>query len=150
MDRQKLLARKRKYRQHHSAADRERNCQWRLRNQAHVRAENKKWRAAHPTAGVEGVKRWRAKNPDLDDAAKHATGCNRRAKEMGAPGHISRADVTALWERQPVCTVCGRGRGVDHIVEFWQGGANTPDNLQNLCRQCNVEKVARLRFHPER
>jgi len=55
----------------------------------------------------------------------------------------SKNSTTAI-ERH--CPVCGKGRGVDHVVEFWQGGANTPDNLQNLCRSCNAKKSALLRL----
>ena len=150
VDREKLLARKRRYRERHLEAERERNRQWRAKNAEYLRDENKKWRLAHPESAVEGKKRWQAEHPDWDAASKRALACNRRAKEMGATGHISRTDVTALWDRQPRCIGCGQGRGIDHIVEFWQGGQNTPGNLQNLCRACNVKKTARLRFHPDR
>lgn len=139
-----LLARKKRYRENHLDAERARYKTWRENNKQHLSDMNRAWRAAHPEAGYAGVKRWRAKNPDLQAAAARAGAANRRAKAAGAAGHISRADVTALWERQPVCLHCGNGRGIDHIVAFRDGGSNTPGNIQNLCRTCNAIKEGRL------
>lgn len=46
------------------------------------------------------------------------------------------------------CQMCGRSPAatkgielhVDHIVPIAKGGANTPDNLQTLCNECNLGK----------
>lgn len=144
--RAKYLARKLRYRERHREEERARHKVWRAANRDYLHEANRQWRLTHAGVGVEALKRWRRRRPDWDDAAKHAQACNRRAKAAGAPGHISRADVTALWERQPRCLRCGQGRGTDHIREFWEGGSNTPENLQNLCRNCNAKKSAVLRF----
>ncbi len=145
-NREQILEGKRQYRERHLAEERERNRQWRAQNSDYLREKGRAWRQSHPGEGVENKKRWRINNPERAAAASHAAAANRRAREAGMSGHISTADVVALWERQPVCVQCGKDRGIDHIVEFWQGGPNTPDNLQNLCRHCKAKKTARLRF----
>jgi len=40
------------------------------------------------------------------------------------------------------CRKCGTGINlqIDHIVPFSKGGKTTPDNLQTLCRECNIKK----------
>ncbi len=41
------------------------------------------------------------------------------------------------------CRYChryGNDLEVDHIIPIAKGGKSTPDNLQTLCRRCNVEK----------
>jgi 5-methylcytosine-specific restriction endonuclease McrA len=143
-DRVKLLERKRRYHERHVEQDRERNARWREANKEHVAAKNKAYREQHPEAARKGNLRWREAHPELYAAAQRANACNRRAKAAGVLGRIKGADIAALWERQPVCVKCGKGRGVDHIIELSRGGPNTTDNLQNLCRTCNALKQAKL------
>ena len=40
------------------------------------------------------------------------------------------------------CAVCGSSENLcfDHIVPMYNGGKNSRDNLQILCRKCNMEK----------
>ena len=54
-------------------------------------------------------------------------------------------------ERDRVCLACGCGVSkllqVDHIIPRYVGGTNVLDNLQTLCRTCNVAKgIATLNF----
>lgn len=46
----------------------------------------------------------------------------------------------------PYCAECGTSGDLtgDHIVPLSKGGANTPSNIQVLCRRCNSRKKARL------
>lgn len=143
LDREKLLRRKRRYRERHRESEIARNRDWASRNREYLRERNREWRAAHPKAGIEGVLRFKERNPEWYVAGQRAAACNARARKAGSVGHITRAAVTALWERQPVCMHCGVGRGVDHIVAFRDGGSNTPDNLQNLCKLCNSRKESK-------
>ena len=43
------------------------------------------------------------------------------------------------------CTVCGSDNHlqVDHVVPFSRGGKTTKDNMQTLCKSCNLTKRAR-------
>ena len=149
-DRVKLLARKRRYHERHIEQDRERNAQWREANKEHVAAKNKAYHEQHPEAARKGNLRWREAHPELYAAVCRSNACNRRAKAAGVLGRITGADVAALWNRQPVCLHCGKGRGVDHIVELSRGGPNTIDNLQNLCQTCNALKQAKLTMNDAR
>ena len=90
-------------------------------------ADSIRWRNTHD----------RTPTPQWRSAANSA---NKAAKKYGADGRLTSADVRALWERQPQCVSCGRGRGLDHIKALANGGTNTPDNIQNLCWACNQVK----------
>jgi 5-methylcytosine-specific restriction endonuclease McrA len=143
-DREKLLARKRRYRERHLQKELERNRAWAAQNREYLREQSRLYQKAHPEKFREGMARWKAARPDHYAAGKRACACNFRARVAGSTGHISRSDITALWERQPVCVHCGQGRGVDHIIEFRDSGQNVPDNLQNLCRWCNAKKSGKV------
>lgn len=43
------------------------------------------------------------------------------------------------------CAICGRPDDieVDHVISVRQGGSNSADNLQPLCRTCNSVKGAK-------
>jgi 5-methylcytosine-specific restriction endonuclease McrA len=43
------------------------------------------------------------------------------------------------------CIMCGSGEHIqiDHVKPFSRGGTTTKDNLQTLCRACNLAKRAR-------
>lgn len=57
-------------------------------------------------------------------------------------------DKQAIYERQEhKCAICGnefeyKAMHGDHIVPWSRGGHTTPDNLQMLCRDCNLRKGA--------
>ena len=52
-----------------------------------------------------------------------------------------------LLDREYRCVECGAITRLepDHIVEVWEGGDSSPDNIQVLCRSCNMFK-----FHNRR
>jgi hypothetical protein len=71
-----------------------------------------------------------------------AATANARAGALDIEGRLTTDDIVALWEVEPVCVRCGKGRGVDHVSPMSAGGANDPSNLQNLCPSCNSRKAA--------
>lgn len=62
---------------------------------------------------------------------------------------FSDAQKLAAYEKQKgICPICGKKFQIedmdgDHIVPWSQGGKTTPDNLQLLCRTCNLKKGAK-------
>ncbi|WP_067827374.1 TerD family protein [Nocardia inohanensis] len=91
--------------------------------------------------------------PDAEYVAAVLEGALRVAKRLVlAPGQRdSRAipqDVKSqVWQRDGgKCTQCGAAEYLefDHIIPWSRGGATSVDNLQILCRRCNLEKGARI------
>lgn len=54
-----------------------------------------------------------------------------------------------VWERdQGRCVNCGSMEGLqfDHVIPFSRGGANTRNNIQLLCEECNKTKGNEIGF----
>lgn len=67
--------------------------------------------------------------------------------ENGAGRHIPQDVRTAVWQRDAGrCVECGATDYLeyDHIIPHARGGANTVDNVQLLCRRCNLKKGASI------
>jgi 5-methylcytosine-specific restriction endonuclease McrA len=69
----------------------------------------------------------------------------RAARELAAPGSgVTKDDrklVYAFYGRR--CLACGKSRGrivLDHVKALFEGGRHDPDNLQVLCKRCNLNK----------
>ncbi len=61
--------------------------------------------------------------------------------------HIPQDIKIAVWQRdQGKCVQCGNTSYLefDHIIPFSKGGASTTNNVQLLCRKCNLEKGDRI------
>ncbi|MET9492104.1 TerD family protein [Nocardia sp. NPDC006630] len=91
--------------------------------------------------------------PDAEYVAAVLEGALRVAKRLVlAPGQRdSRAipqDVKSrVWQRDGgSCQQCGDKQYLefDHVIPWSQGGATSVDNLQILCRKCNLQKGARI------
>lgn len=60
---------------------------------------------------------------------------------------IPREVVDAVYKRDAGrCVYCGSTDNLqlDHIIPFSKGGATTIENLQLLCRKCNLEKSNKI------
>lgn len=66
-------------------------------------------------------------------------------------GRALQAARARLFDEHPLCVECERqGRVVlaqerDHIIALGNGGPDTDDNTQALCRECNTAKNVRER-----
>lgn len=68
-------------------------------------------------------------------------------KDETATRHIPQDVKQAVWQRdQGKCVQCRAATYLefDHIIPFSKGGANTIQNVQLLCRKCNLSKGGRL------
>lgn len=93
-------------------------------------------------AKAKRTKNIRKKPEDYDPFKSRASTMNSRAKQKGINGRVTPEELKQLMEKQPCCQKCGRKNYLvfDHIVPFYRGGDNTIDNIQVLCRICNMEK----------
>jgi hypothetical protein len=65
----------------------------------------------------------------------------------GDSRHIAQHVKQAVWHRdQGKCVQCGSASYLefDHIIPFSKGGASSVNNVQLLCRKCNLSKGDRL------
>ena len=102
----------------------------------------------NPDSVYECSKAWRKANPGYIAQNNR----NRRAREIGAEGVHTAADVDAiLLNQRGMCANCktklvksGVGRfHIDHVMPLSLGGSNWPYNLQCLCPKCNMSKGAK-------
>lgn len=68
---------------------------------------------------------------------------NARARKIFAVGQITIVGWLSVLEQfGGKCTHCGSDEYIciDHIIPLARGGTNTDNNIQPLCRSCNLEK----------
>lgn len=93
-------------------------------------------------------KQWEAQNPNIRNQATQVSNALRRARYYGASGRFTRPEWKSLCEKYDNrCLCCGKSEPeisltVDHVIPLSQGGANTIENIQPLCWQCNRQKGA--------
>ena len=90
------------------------------------------------------LRKWRKENP----AKVQVWVRNRRAREKGLAGSHTVQDILDLMKSQKgLCVYCRcdikKKYQVDHIIPVSSGGRNDKQNLQLLCRQCNLDKRAK-------
>ena len=148
----------------HRAANRDRiNAQQRAAHAANPqkkRAKAKRYRLDHPDevaakkradylANAEVLKQrgrdWAKNNPERVKLRI----ARRRSAQKNAPGHFTKADLAAQFEKQEgKCFYCHedlQGVGtIDHYVPLSKGGTNWPCNIVLACWPCNNRKRAKL------
>ena len=68
-------------------------------------------------------------------------------EEQTKTRRISSKVQKEVWERDGGrCVACGSSENLhyDHIIPFSKGGDNSVDNIQILCRSCNLSKGAKI------
>lgn len=81
-----------------------------------------------------------------DPASRLVHAHARRARERNAEGHYTADEWRKLCKKhRHTCLRCGRSEpeiqlSVDHVIPLSKGGSNGIDNIQPLCRQCNLIK----------
>lgn len=73
-------------------------------------------------------------------------GLSQRAKALGISGDITFGQWYALKAIYgDICLACGAAEDLepDHVVPLARGGSNLIENIQPLCRRCNLSKHAR-------
>jgi 5-methylcytosine-specific restriction endonuclease McrA len=92
---------------------------------------------------------WRIKHPKPQRLNKQprfyarAMSANTRAKKAGQGGKLTHNDLEAVFLRgSGKCAKCATSTHIvfDHVIPLYKGGTNTTDNLQLLCRLCNMLK----------
>jgi len=79
----------------------------------------------------------------IDRYRQRASTMNHRARKAGVAGSISYQELTDIMRASnDRCKKCGKHNDLvfDHIIPMYHGGSNIVDNLQVLCRLCNMEK----------
>jgi hypothetical protein len=97
------------------------------------------WMKHHDSPRTKRYEPWKNK-PRFYNRALTANG---RAKRFGAEGRLSADDLEAVYsQHNGKCKNCNTGNNLvfDHIKPYYRGGTNTVENLQLLCRLCNMEK----------
>lgn len=142
---ERLREYKRRYYNAHAEKKREWQRDYRLTHIAEVTARNRRWDAENPDRARARRRRYAVAHPEQAAARSR----NRRARERGATGKHTIADVRAQLKRQKSkCYYChaklDSGYHVDHVVPLSRGGANDPANIVIACPSCNRRKNTKL------
>lgn len=121
-------------------------ARWVIKNPEKRLESNAAWALANPEKVAEAKTAWRAANPERLRLYSH----NRRARLRTVGGKLSVGLAAKLFRLQRgKCACCRDDLGIDfhldHITPLARGGANADNNIQLLCRTCNLRKGAK---HP--
>ena len=84
-------------------------------------------------------------NKEIDDETVFCKYCG--SKIDGKTRYIPQGIRNEVWTRDNgQCVECGTREDLqfDHIIPFEKGGASTPENLQILCKECNLKKSNKI------
>lgn len=87
------------------------------------------------------MQQYRLDHPGLMLNYARKSGANKRARQYGAPGELTLADVETVMAAG-ACFYCGSTKklGLDHVIPLHTGGANALFNLVCCCHACNQSK----------
>lgn len=89
----------------------------------------------------EASRKWKAKNRPKTQAQS----MNTRAKNRKIKGRVTEDYLKHLIKTTHECVYCGTklnraNSEFDHLRPFNEGGLNTNDNIQLICKRCNRAK----------
>ncbi len=89
----------------------------------------------------EYMRQYRLDHPDRMLNYARRSSANKRAREYGAPGEITVAEIEAIIAAGQ-CFYCGSTKklGLDHVIPLHAGGPNRPENIVCACHFCNQSK----------
>lgn len=136
-----------RYKAENSDKIREQNAAYYQAKKGEIDARNVSWVKQNLPKSKVIHDRWKAKNPEKVSAYDRA----KRAKRLAAPGSHTAEEALTILESQgyqcanPCCRVDLRAvvKHLDHKETLSKGGSDNADNLQWLCRPCNVSKHAK-------
>lgn len=120
----------------------------RLRNIESEREIVRRCTRKNPQKNRDRVRQWCKDNPEKARLLRQAGDRRRRAREIGAKGTHTAADLDAILNGQKgKCAYCRKNlqndRHLDHIIALSKGGTDDRSNLQFTCASCNRRKGAR-------
>lgn len=125
--------------------------EYQAKNQEKVKEGKRKYWERTREQRLEYRKQYCIDNKEAVSALKR----NRRAKIRGAEGSHTGEEVESIFARQKgLCASCAKKLfktgekkyHVDHITPIAKGGSNAKENLQCLCKDCNLRKHAKDPF----
>jgi hypothetical protein len=150
----------RRFRENHPGVCAEYARQRRKNNIDKVRESNRKYRLSHREAHANAARLWREANPEraTENRKKYAekhpemnVAClqRRRARKLKAGGNFTAQewrDLKAFYNH--TCLCCGKQEpeiklSPDHVKALADGGSNSIDNIQPLCKLCNERKYTK-------
>ncbi len=103
--------------------------------------------AANPSIKEASAEKWRNKFPEKRKAIGRRCAANRRARQLGNGGTLSKDILKKLRALQknrcPICRSRLKDAHLDHVIAIANGGRNDDDNVQLLCASCNRFKSDR-------
>jgi uncharacterized protein YlaI len=141
-NRKRIIAYMRSYQRRESRQHWQRD--YRAMHREALSARAREWRLAHREERKAYDKEQRKAFPERYRVCEQ----RRRARERGAEGSYSGADLRRIYdEQQGLCYYCSAaldGRyDVEHKTPLSRGGSNWPDNVCCACRDCNRRKRAK-------
>ena len=116
------------------------NAEYQAQNRERIRGQQKIWHEAH-RSDIKAVSLQKILDDPIGVRARRAADKSKR--KFGE--YVSWEIYERLFSEP--CGECGiaPSMGVDHIIEFADGGRNIESNLQSMCLRDNQRKAGRMR-----
>lgn len=127
----------------------ERTRRFYIKHSDRLKEKSKKWRALNPDKVKSALQAYRAKPEYKEINIRNVA--KRRSRILGSSGKLSDGIIKKLLVSQKNKCVCCKTNlskveyHLDHIMPLSLGGENVDNNVQILCKSCNLSKHAK---HP--